>query len=389
MSLIRKVTDTLDELYQETQGPYHLNEPELTNEDAKTVSNVIKSGWVSYASPQVDEFEKQLAKTCGRKYAIATVSGTAALHIAYRLAGVEQNDELLMPALTFVATANAARYCGATPHFVDSEFISFGICAEKLDLYLSKISKFNKAKQLVNKKTGNIIRAIVSTHILGHPSDDDLIKKVASKYRLKLIVDASESLGSLYKNKPAQKTGVISVVSFNGNKIITTGGGGAVLTDNKQYSEKARKLITTNKLNHKWDFLHHELGYNYRMPGLNASLGKSQLNKLKKYTKKKRSLANKIKKSIKNIEEISFFEEANYAKSNYWLNAIILNKDHAKSRNALLTEMHSRKIYSRPLWALMPSNRQFKDNPSDDLSSSYEIQSRVICLPSSVKLIRE
>jgi perosamine synthetase len=388
MSLVKKVTDTLEELYQEVPGPYHLNEPELTNEDTKAVSNVVKSGWVSYASPQVNEFEKKIAKTCDRKYAVATVSGTAALHIAYRLAGVEQYDELLMPALTFVATANAARYCGAIPHFVDSEFASFGICAEKLDLYLKKISRFNNAKQLVNKKTGNIIRAIVTTHILGHPSDDDLIKKVASKYRLKLIVDASESLGSMYKNKPAQKTGIISVVSFNGNKIITTGGGGAILTDNKQFSEKATKLITTNKLNHKWDFIHHELGYNYRMPGLNASLGISQLNKLNKYTNKKRLLANKIKNSIKDIEEISFFEEAEYAKSNYWLNAFILNKGHAKSRNALLAAMHSKNIFSRPLWELMSSNRQFKDNPSDDLSNSSALQSRVICLPSSVKLIR-
>jgi len=365
-----------------------LHTPFFGKTEEKYVVDCIRSNFVSSVGEYVDKFEKAIREYTKTKYTILTVNGTSALHICLLLTDVKKDDEVLVPSMTFVATPNAVWYIGAVPHFVDVNKESLGIDPFKLDEYLSKIAEVQENK-CYNKKTHRQIKAIIPMHTFGHPVDMDELTSVAERYKLTIIEDAAEALGSLYKNKHVGNFSKMAILSFNGNKIITTGGGGAVLTNNEDLAKKVKHLTTTAKKPHPWEYVHDMVGYNYRMPALNASLGLAQIEKLDGFVEKKRILAEKYKESLKDVEEIEFFVEPGYARSNYWLNAIILNKEYTDARDEILEETNKNGIMTRPVWKLMHKLEMFKDCPRMDLSVSESLEKRIINIPSSAHLIKD
>lgn len=363
--------------------PASLHEPEFGEHEQALVAACLKSGWVSYAGPQVKEFEARLAATCDRRHAISMVSGTAALHAALMLAGVERDEEVIIPALTFAATANAVAYCGAVPHLVDCDEHTLGIDPEALRRRLQDIA-VSEGETLRNRESGRRIAAVVPVHVMGHPSSDDRIAEVAQSFNLPLILDATESLGSLRNNRPAAAGGLMSVLSFNGNKIITTGGGGALLIDDDALAERARHITTTAKQPHRWAFMHDQLGYNYRMPNLNASLGLGQLERLPDFVARKRTLAARYRAACSDIAGLDFIDEPNGTQSNYWLNTIKLAQP--QRRDEFLQALQDHGLMARPLWEPMHRLPMYRDAPRADLSCTEDLVARVICLPSSPKL---
>lgn len=366
--------------------PASLHEPEFGEREQALVAACLESGWVSYAGPQVKEFEARLAATCDRHHAISTVSGTAALHAALMLVGVDRDEEVVIPALTFAATANAVAYCGAIPHLVDCEADTLGIAPEALRKRLQDVAVADGAI-LRNKQTGRRIAAVVPVHVMGHPSNDDRIAEIAQSFGLPLILDATESLGSLRNNRPAAAGGLISVLSFNGNKIITTGGGGALLIDDDALADRARHITTTAKQPHRWAFMHDQLGYNYRMPNLNAALGLGQLERLSDFVARKRALAARYQAACADIAGLEFINEPHGTQSNYWLNAVKL--DDPQFRDEFLQALQDGGLQARPLWEPMHRLPMYRDAPRGELDCTEDLVARVICLPSSPKLAQK
>jgi len=362
-----------------------LHSPIFEGNEIDYVTDCIKSNFVSSVGEYVNKFEEAISKYTGAKYAILTVNGTSALHISLLLVGVEREDEVLMPAMTFVATANAISYIGAIPHFVDINEKTLGIDSEKLDEYLSRICEMRDG-ECYNKNTNRRIKAIVPMHTFGHPVDIDKLNKVTKKYNLEIVEDAAESLGSFYKGVHTGNFGKISAISFNGNKIITTGGGGCILTNDEELAKKAKHITTTAKIPHPWEYEHDMIGYNYRMPALNAALGLAQIEKLPEFIKKKRKLAKIYQEAFKNMEAVEFFTEPEYAKSNYWLNAIILKENNKKLRDKILKESNENGIMTRPVWKLMHHLEMFKNCPRMDLNVSESLENRIINIPSTAYL---
>jgi perosamine synthetase len=363
-----------------------LHEPEFSGNEWLYVKDCLDSGWVSSVGKYVDLFEKKLAEISGTHRAIACVNGTAALHICLQLLGVKQNDEVLCPAVTFIATTNAISYCGALPHFVDSEYQTLGISPKKLQQYLSENTQ-KKADGCFNKRTGNRIKALVAVHIFGHPVDIDPIKEVCDHFQIEFIEDAAESLGSLYKGKHAGSFAKLSALSFNGNKVVTTGGGGAILANDTKLGELAKHITTTAKVPHAWAFNHDMIGYNYRMPNINAALGCAQLESLPSFIKRKRALAEEYKKVFMDSEGYQFLIEPDFAQSNYWLNAVILSEKNAPLRNSILDGLNKEGVMTRPIWTLMPKLPMFAQCPRmADLSVAEELEKRTINIPSSAHL---
>jgi perosamine synthetase len=365
--------------------PASLHEPEFGAREQALVAACLQSGWVSYAGPQVKEFEARLAATCDRRHAISTVSGTSALHAALMLTGVDRDDEVIIPALTFAATANAVAYCGAIPHLVDCDAQTLGIDPDALRKRLQDIA-VPDGSVLRNRQTGRRIAAVVPVHVMGHPSDDDRIADVALDFNLPLILDATESLGSLRKNRPAAAGGLMSILSFNGNKIITTGGGGALLIDDDALADRARHITTTAKQPHRWAFMHDQVGYNYRMPNLNAALGLGQLERLADFVACKRALADRYRAVCEDLAGLEFINEPPGTQSNYWLNAIRLTQP--QRRDEFLQALQERGLMARPLWEPMHRLPMYRDAPRDSLACTEDLVSRVVCLPSSPKLGR-
>lgn len=364
---------------------YPLHEPLFCGNEYKYVRECIETGWVSSVGKFVDRFEEDLAAYTGVKRAVAVVNGTAALHVCLILSDVQPNDEVLVPALTFIATANAVTYCHAVPHFVDSAYDTLGIDPDAIDAYLSEISEL-RADGCYNKKTGRRIRAVVPMHTFGHPVDMDKMIAVCEKYQFVLIEDAAESLGSFYKGRHTGNFGRIAALSFNGNKTITTGGGGAVLTNDEELGKLAKHITTQAKIPHRWAYAHDRIGYNYRLPNINAALGCAQLEKLPEYVEKKRRLAEKYREALDGVPGVKFFVEPEFAKSNYWLNAILLDKDVANERDRVLETLNDAGIGSRPIWDLMYTMPMFQGCPRMDCKVAEEIGRRLINLPSSVRL---
>jgi aminotransferase in exopolysaccharide biosynthesis len=362
-----------------------LHEPSFEGNEWLYVKDCLNSTFVSSVGGYVDSFERDLAAYTGSKYAISVVNGTSALHIALKLSGVVANDEVIIPALTFVATANAVTYCGATPHFVDSETRTLGIDPSKLRRYLSDIS-VDVNGNCVNKSTGNVIRTMVPMHAFGHPSNMDELLAIAKDFNLVIVEDAAESLGSFYKNIHTGTLGLLGVLSFNGNKTITTGGGGAILTNDATLARRAKHLTTTAKLPHKWDFRHDEIGYNYRMPNINAALGCAQLEQLEAKVTAKRELYRKYEKAFANLEGVSLVTEPPNSRSNYWLNTILLSKANESMRDEILKVVNNSGYMSRPAWILLNELEQFKDCPSMALDNSHTLACRIINIPSSASL---
>ncbi|QDS95826.1 Putative pyridoxal phosphate-dependent aminotransferase EpsN [Roseimaritima multifibrata] len=361
-----------------------LHEPFFGGSEDAYVSDCVTTGWVSSVGAYVDRFEQDLAAYTGAKHAIAVVNGTAALHISLKLAGVQPDDEVLCPALTFVATANAISYCGAIPHFIDSESNTLGVDAGKLSDYLKDIA-VEDGESYRNKRTGRTLKAIVPVHTLGHPVDLDPIIEVCERYRLELVEDAAESLGSTYKGRHTGTFGIANAISFNGNKIITTGGGGAILTDNTPLATRAKHLVTTAKQPHPWKYEHDALGYNYRLPNINAALGCAQLEKLPQLLKWKRSIYSTYQTAFSETPQVRIVGEPDSSQSNYWLNALQIQGDRS-FRDAIIESAHLQGIAVRPMWSLLNTMPMYLEAPAMDLDTSERLEQQIISLPSSAIL---
>jgi perosamine synthetase len=362
-----------------------LHEPYFAGRESIYLKECVDSGWVSSVGQFVNRFEQMLCDYTSSPYAVVTVNGTSALHICLLLAGVSEGDEVLAPALTFVATANAITYCGAVPHFIDVEERTLGIDANKLSNYLQEISELRDGI-CYNRYTDRPIRAVVPMHTFGHPVDIDPLQEVCRRYKLVMVEDATESLGTLYKGKHAGTLGKISCLSFNGNKIITTGGGGAVLTADKELARQAKHLTTQAKLTHRWEFVHDQIAYNYRMPNINAALGCAQLEQLPTFLEKKRLLAARYQTKFKDFKGAKIFKEQEYARSNYWLNVLLLDKGYIKYRDDILALSNDSGLMTRPAWTLMHNLPMYQECPRMNLDESEALAARIINIPSSVNL---
>ena len=365
---------------------FQLHEPCLCGNEWDYVKECLDTNWVSSVGKFVDRFEQDLARYTGVASAVAMVNGTSALHIALKVCGVEPQDEVLVPALTFVATANAVTYCHAVPHFVDSEEKTLGVDAQKLEKELSSRTEI-RGGHCYHLKTGRRIKALIVMHAFGHPADLDEIARLCRHYHLELIEDAAESLGSFYQGRHTGNWGRVSALSFNGNKIVTTGGGGAILTNDAELGRSIKHLTTTAKRPHPWSFFHDQIGYNYRLPNLNAAMGVAQLEKLPEFLRRKRDLAMRYKAAFAGIAGIRFFEEPSFARSNYWLNVVLLDREVEGERDDLLRALHEDGIKARPAWTLMHRLPMYKDCPRMDVSTAEGIERRLINIPSSAGLI--
>lgn len=385
-AMITSILNTIKSCLPTSNDFIALHEPNFSGNEWNYLKECLDSGWVSSAGQFVTRFEENLAEFTGVKHAVAVVNGTAALHICLKLAGVEQEDEVLIPALTFVATANAVSYCGAIPHFVDSEEKTLGVDPFNLEIYLKKIVDLRKEGSF-NKITGRRIKALVVMHTFGHPVDLDALLEITKRFKLELIEDAAEALGSYYKSRHVGNWGRLAALSFNGNKIVTTGGGGAILTNDDALAKMAKHITTTAKVPHKWEFYHDMVGYNYRLPNINAALGCAQLELLPSFIEKKRHLALKYQNAFVNIDGVSFFAEPEFAKSNYWLNVLLLTEESAEERNNFLEYTNSNGIMTRPVWVLMHKLPMYKSCPQMNLSVAKSLERRVINIPSSTLLL--
>ncbi len=371
----------IQDLYgQQDRIPLH--EPRFVGNEKRYVEACIDSTFVSSVGSCVDRAEKELADYTGAKYAVAVVNGTAALHAALMLAGVGRDDEVLISPLTFVASCNAVMYCGASPVFVDVDRDTLGVSPESLDAFLSANTR-QTAAGCENRRTGRVIRACVPMHAFGHPVRIDEVVHCCRKYGVALVEDAAESLGSQYKGQHTGTFGHLAALSFNGNKIVTAGAGGAVLTDTEALARKAKHLTTTAKAPHPWELIHDMVGYNYRMPNLNAALLLGQLEQLPAYLENKRETA-RLYKSFCREHDLVFLEEPPSARSNFWLNAI-LAKD-LEERNLFLRHSHSRGIMTRPCWRLMHRLPMFMHCQAANLDNANWAAERLVCLPSSVRI---
>lgn len=360
-----------------------LHEPVFKGAEWAYVKNCIDTGWVSTAGDYVERFEEMLTEVTGVGHSAATVTGTAALHACLLAAGVQPGDEVIVPTLTFAATANAVAHCQATPHFADISEADLGVDAERLDRHLTEISETRDGLCL-NRRTQRPIRALICVHIFGHACDLDRIAEVAARHKLILIEDAAESLGTLYKGRHTGNHGRLAALSFNGNKIVTTGGGGAVMTNDPALARQVKHLTTTAKLPHPWRYDHDIVGYNYRLPNINAALGCAQLENLQNFIDAKRALAHRYQAAFANVDGVRLLTEPAASRSNYWLNALILDRPLAAKRDELLQRLHDIKILARPAWTLMHQLTPFRDCPRMDLKVAEDMAARIVNLPSGV-----
>lgn len=384
---IDAVAEAILGVLPEQDSPFELHEPELGEIERKHVVACVESGWVSTRGEYVDRFESALADAAGSGYAIATNSGTAALHAALLTAGVSPGSEVLVPALSFAATACAVSYCGAIPHFVDISTESLGVDPEKLASYLAEMAEGGPAG-CSNRATGRPIHCLVPVHTNGHPVDVDALEGVAERWGLCVVYDAAAALGTRYRDRPVSQGARLAALSFNGNKIITTGGGGAILTDDLAVAERARHLIGTARIQHPWRVAHDRVGFNYRMPSLNAALGYGQLERLPDLLERKRQLAARYEKAFSDIEGVSFFREPAFACSNYWLNAILLDQRAVSQHDALLERLHQIGVRARPVWEPLHTLPMYDTCPRMRLETTEDVARRLVSLPSSPELER-
>jgi len=359
-----------------------LHEPTFSNLEEEFVTKCIRSGYVSSVGSYVDEFESRLQDFTGARNVIAVVNGTSALHLSLLLAGVKEKDEVIVPSLSFVATANAVSYLGATPHFVDCDEKNLGMSSNALKDWLQNISEVS-AGECRNKITGKRIKAMVPMHALGHPCYMDELLQIAHDFRIQVVEDAAESLGSFYKDKHTGTLGLLGALSFNGNKIITTGGGGAILTDNDEIAKQARHLSTTAKKDHAWEYFHDAIGFNYRMPNINAALGCAQMENIKKLIEAKRKLYYAYKSSFSNINGLTVLGEPENCTSNFWLQAILLDNKFSYLKDEILKKTNFDGLMTRPLWKLIFKLPSYSNCPRSPTPVAEELEKNVINIPSS------
>jgi perosamine synthetase len=361
-----------------------LHEPRFAGREKEFLLDCIDSTFVSSVGAYVDRFEAMLAEYTGSKYAVVTVNGTAALHVALKLAGVQSGDEVITQPLSFIATCNAISYCGATPCFMDVDRDTLGLSLSALREFLETQTEIDRTSgRRINRTTQRPVAACVPMHTFGHPCRIDEIVAVCNEYGLPVVEDAAESLGSFYKGQHTGTFGKTGVFSFNGNKTITCGGGGAIVTNDESLARRAKHITTTAKVPHRWEFVHDEIGYNYRMPNLNAALACAQLEQLDGFLLKKRELAEAYKAHFPTIG-IEFVTEPAYAHSNYWLNALILSG--REERDSFLLETNNAGVMTRPVWRLMNELDMFKTCPCGPLDNSKWLEERVVNIPSSARV---
>lgn len=364
------------------KGRHSLHEPYFCGNEWNYVKKTLDENYVSSIGSFVNKFEDQIKKFTKSKYAIPVVNGTEALHLSLVACGVKSNDEVLVPTITFVGTANSIIYSGAIPHFIDSEFETLGIDPLKLEKYLKKIT-IKKGKFYFNKKTKRRIKAIMPVHVFGNICKIDKILKIAKKYKLVVVEDAAEALGSFFKNKHAGTFGLVGCLSFNGNKILTTGGGGAIITNSKLLAKKIKHLSTTAKINHRWEYIHDAIGYNFRMPNINAALGSAQIENLNKFLISKRKLFLKYCKDFSKINDVRLIKNPEYSKSNNWLNTIFIKNSSIKKRNKVLSFGQKNRIFLRPVWKPLHTLKHLNKMPKMNLDAAKKIYESCINLPSS------
>lgn len=374
VDFVKKVFDTNEFI------PLH--EPRFLGNEKKYLNDCIDSTFVSSVGKYVDTFEKEFAKKVGAKYAVATVNGIAALHISLLLADVFHDDEVITQPLTFIATCNAISYIGAKPIFVDVDLDTMGLSPKNLKNFLETHCKLIE-NRCVNQSTGKTIKACVPMHTFGHPCKIDEIQDICNEWNIALVEDAAESLGSYYKKKHTGTFGKLGTFSFNGNKVITSGGGGVIVTDDEVLAKRAKHLTTTAKVAHPYEYVHDEVGYNYRLPNINAALLVAQLEQLEKFLESKKELAD-IYKAFFTNSDITFIEQPKNSKSNYWLQAVLL-KD-KKQRDEFLELTNKKGVMTRPIWRLMNELEMFKDCQATDLVNSKYLEERVVNIPSSVRV---
>lgn len=380
MEKFQRVVDFVKEQYPDKDF-ISLHEPVFIGNERKYVLDAIDSTFVSSVGAYVNRFEEMMAEITGAKYAIAIVNGTNALHLGLLLADVERDNEVLSQALTFIATANAISYIGATPIFIDVDKETLGMSPNALSNFLVANAEL-RTDGSYNKVTGKRIAACVPMHTFGLPCKIDEIAAICEQWKINLVEDAAESLGSYYKGKHTGVFGKVGIFSFNGNKTVTCGGGGALITDDEAIAKRAKHLTTQAKVPHKWEFVHDHIGYNYRMPNLNAALACAQLEQLPRFVENKRALAAKYN-TLFNELSISFIVEPANAKANYWLNAILLAD--LNQRNEFLEYTNDKGVMTRPIWELMNRLPMFKNCQTDDLKNSIWIADRLVNIPSGYR----
>jgi aminotransferase in exopolysaccharide biosynthesis len=381
--MYKDIIEFIRQLYNQPEGFIPLHAPVFNGNEKKYLNQCIDTTYVSYVGEFVTQFEESTAAFTGSRHAVAMVNGTAALHIALVVAGVEPGDEVITQPLTFVATANAIRHAGAVPLFVDVDRDTLGMSPEKLEDFLKKNTTSNNGR-CINRQTGKTIKAVLPVHIFGHPCRIAEITRIAAQYGLRVVEDAAESLGSYYNGKHTGTFGDIGILSYNGNKTITTGGGGMLITDDEDLAKKARHITTTAKVPHPWEYEHDQVGYNYRLTNLNAAVGVAQMEKIGDYLGDKRYIAEQYRSFFERTG-VDFIWEPGNSRSNFWLNAILLkNRD---ERDAFLKLTNEQKVMTRPIWTLMNKSDMFRDCVTGNLDNAEWLEGRVVNLPSSVRSI--
>lgn len=362
-----------------------LHEPSFLGNEKRYLADCIDTGWVSYAGSYVTRFEEALARACGVPHAIAVTSGTVALQVALHSAGVSPDDEVLVPALTFVATANAVVHAGGVPHFVDADAASLGVAPTALADHLARTVE-RRGGRSYNRATGRPISALLPVHIFGHPAGMDALNAVARDYGLAVIEDATEALGSRYKGRPCGSLAPSAALSFNGNKLVTTGGGGAILTDDDATARRLRHLTTTAKQPHRWAFIHDEVAWNFRLPNINAALGLAQLERLEPMLAAKRALYQRYESAFRGLAGLALFRDADFAASNHWLISLLLDREDPALMETILTATNDAGLGTRPVWTPMHRLPMYRDNPRAALPVTESLAARIISLPSSPAL---
>ena len=377
-----EIIDFIKSLYPD-ENPVPLHAPRFTGNEKKYVIDAIDSTFVSSVGEYVNRFERDLAAYLDVKRAVVTVNGTAALQVALRLAGVKAGDEVIAQPLTFVATANAIAYNNACPIFIDVNRDTLGLCPDALELFLDQNAE-KRGTSAFNKTTGKRIAAMVPMHTFGHPCKMDRLIDLADQWNIPVVEDAAESIGSKILTRHCGTFGKAGVLSFNGNKTITCGGGGAIITNDDALADRAKHLTTTAKVNHRWEYVHDELGYNYRMPNLNAALACAQLEQLDVILSDKRDLANAYYAFFSKTDGCNFFKEPDGCTSNYWLNAVITSDK--KQRDDLLKATNDAGVMTRPIWQLLSNLEMYKKCQKGDLKNARWLHDRIVNLPSSVRI---
>lgn len=359
-----------------------LHEPEFRGNEREYLMECIDSTFVSSVGKYVDRFEQMLADFTGARHVVAVVNGTAALQMALHLAGVGRDDEVLVPALSFVATANAVAHLGAVPHFVDVDPATLGLAPAALRQHLTNVARLT-SDGVINRATGRRIAAVVPMHTFGHPVDMEPLLELADEYLLPVVEDAAESLGSTYRGQHTGTFGSVAAVSFNGNKIVTTGGGGAILTNDPSLAKRAKHVTTTAKLPHRWAFEHDEVAWNYRMPNINAAVGCAQLEQLPGKLARKRTLAQHYRNALEGQPGVSFVDEPPGSSSNFWLNTVRLQAPYPEQRDAVLATLNEAGYQARPAWTLLSRLPMYEACPRSPLDVSEALEASLINLPSS------